>query len=200
MALPAEQLTKNEEILEAARAVFILHGIRKATMDDIAKTINITRTALYYYYKNKQELLAAVLDQEILAYRGDLADAVGRTKPPVEKLVAVSSCYCDFHRTIMSFFKFDTGDYIDNYEMLKDFRESVLNTNEVAIMGVLSHDPDISSAARAGRAARLLGMALRGVVFNSMDMDRGSLRRALAHMCRIFYFGLRGLPRDISKP
>jgi len=54
MALPAEQLTKNEEILEAARAVFILHGIRKATMDDIAKTINITRTALYYYYKNKQ--------------------------------------------------------------------------------------------------------------------------------------------------
>lgn len=199
MNVPVEQISKNEEILEAARAVFVRYGVKKATMDDIAKMIPITRTALYYYYKNKQELLAAVLDQELAIYESRLHDAVEREKLPVDKLVAFSSCYCDFHRSMMSFFKFDSAVYIENFDLMRDMRARVLNLNESAILGIVARDPAVSGAVRASRAARLLGMSLKGVLFNSEDMDTASLRRALAHMCRIFYFGLHELPCDGAK-
>ena len=81
--MPVDQISKNGEILEAARTVFIRHGIKKATMDDIAKMITITRTALYYYYRNKDDLLGAVLNQEIQAYERGLDAAVGRIDEPV---------------------------------------------------------------------------------------------------------------------
>jgi AcrR family transcriptional regulator len=199
MPLPVDQSTKNDEILEAARTVFIRHGIKKATMDDIAKMISITRTALYYYYKNKQDLLTAVLDQEIYTYERDLDDAIGRIVTPVEKLAALSSCYCDFHTSIRSLFKFDSGDYLDNYDLLKTFKVRVLNVNENAIRKILEDDPYLSGTVRAGRYARLLGMSLRGVLFNSADMDDESRRSALGHMCSIFYYGLGAMPRNTAK-
>lgn len=196
MALPVDQLTKNEEILEAARAVFIRHGIKKATMGDIAKMITITRTALYYYYKNKEDLLTAVLDHEIRAYERNLEDAAVRSDKPVEKLAALGSSYCAFHDSVRSLFKFDSGDYLDNYNLLKGFKERVLNANETAIARILAGDTALSGQVRAARHARLLGMSLRGVVFNSVDMEEADRRSAITHLCRIFYYGLGAMPRN----
>jgi len=43
-------------IREAAR-VFNLRGPSRASLDEIAANLNITKPALYYYFKNKEELL-----------------------------------------------------------------------------------------------------------------------------------------------
>jgi AcrR family transcriptional regulator len=188
--MPVDQISKNGEILEAARAVFIRHGIKKATMDDIAKMIPITRTALYYYYRNKDDLLRAVLDQEIEAYGRDLDHAVGQAGALVEKLAALSGCYCDFHDSIRSLFKFESENYMENYNLLKSFKDRVLDLNEAVIAGVLDTDPAVAGVARAGSHARLLGMSLRGILFNTADLDDEGRRRVLAQACRIFYHGL----------
>ena len=168
-------------------------------MDDIAKMITITRTALYYYYRNKDDLLGAVLNQEIQAYGHGLEAAVGRIDEPVEKLVALSSCYCDFHASIRSLFKSDSDNYPDNYELLKSFKDRVLDVNEAAIANILHGDPSVAAAARAGGHARLLGMSLRGILFNTAGMDDEGRRSALARMCRIFYYGLGALPPTDAK-
>lgn len=50
------QLKKHAVIAEAARA-FGRHGYKNVTLDEIAKALNVTKPALYYYFKNKQELV-----------------------------------------------------------------------------------------------------------------------------------------------
>lgn len=50
------QLKKDAVIAEAARA-FGRHGDKNVSLDDIAKILNVTKPALYYYFKNKQELI-----------------------------------------------------------------------------------------------------------------------------------------------
>jgi len=46
-----------EQILQAAKQLFSVHGLHKVTMDDVAKAIGKGRSSLYYYYKSKDEYL-----------------------------------------------------------------------------------------------------------------------------------------------
>jgi len=40
----------HEQILQEAKLLFSHYGINKTSMEDIAKAINKTKSALYYYY------------------------------------------------------------------------------------------------------------------------------------------------------
>src|SRR5690554_8188928 len=50
-----EQL--KEAILEAASLLFIEQGFPGTSMVDIANAMGVTRTAIYYYFRNKQDIL-----------------------------------------------------------------------------------------------------------------------------------------------
>ena len=50
------QLKKKAVIIEAARA-FGRRGGADVSLDEIAAALNVTKPALYYYFKNKQELI-----------------------------------------------------------------------------------------------------------------------------------------------
>jgi AcrR family transcriptional regulator len=46
-----------EEILCAARALFLEHGVENVTTRQIAARVGISQTALYVYFKSKDEML-----------------------------------------------------------------------------------------------------------------------------------------------
>ena len=50
------QLKRNALLREAARA-FSARGYHDTSLDDVAKMLGVTKPALYYYVKNKQEIL-----------------------------------------------------------------------------------------------------------------------------------------------
>jgi len=47
-------------ILDAAVRVFYQNGVSKATLEDIAQKANVTRGAIYWHFKNKIEIFAAL--------------------------------------------------------------------------------------------------------------------------------------------
>lgn len=58
-----EAQATREAILEAAAKVFVDKGVAKATLDAIAKEAGVTRGAIYWHFKNKLEVFAALHDQ-----------------------------------------------------------------------------------------------------------------------------------------
>lgn len=52
---------RQQQILDAAIAVFARYGVRKATMGDIAEQAGISRQTLYARYSNKEEIIAAAM-------------------------------------------------------------------------------------------------------------------------------------------
>src|ERR1700722_18363706 len=54
-----------EQILQAAKQLFTVHGFAKVTMDDVAKAVGKGRSSLYYYYKNRDEIFDAVVNMEV---------------------------------------------------------------------------------------------------------------------------------------
>ena len=77
-----------EQILQAAGQLFHKYGLHKVTMDDVAKAIGKGRSSLYYYYKSKEEILAAVMCHELDSMLDEVARAVDQVFSVEEKIFA----------------------------------------------------------------------------------------------------------------
>lgn len=60
-----EKLARQKEILNAARELFVSNGYADTTLDDIAKKAEFGKGTIYNYFNNKEELVAAIMDQMI---------------------------------------------------------------------------------------------------------------------------------------
>lgn len=56
---------KEEQILEATRKLFGKYGYKRVSMDEIAKTANVTKRTVYSYFKSKEEILKYFLNEEV---------------------------------------------------------------------------------------------------------------------------------------
>jgi AcrR family transcriptional regulator len=77
-----------DQILQAAKQLFQLHGFRRVTIDDIAKAIGKARSSLYYYYKTKEDILDAVITADISELMTAINLEVNRARSVEEKLNA----------------------------------------------------------------------------------------------------------------
>lgn len=56
---------KEEQIIESARELFIKYGIKKTSMDEIAKNAGITKKTVYSYFTSKDELILYFIKEEL---------------------------------------------------------------------------------------------------------------------------------------
>ena len=61
-----EESAKRRQIIDGARAVFLARGFDAASMSDIAKAAGVSKGTLYVYFKDKDELFAAIVQSECL--------------------------------------------------------------------------------------------------------------------------------------
>ncbi|MEA5079855.1 MAG: TetR/AcrR family transcriptional regulator [Anaerolineaceae bacterium] len=54
-----------EKILESAKSLFIEHGYHGLAMREIAEALGVTKPALYYHFKDKEELFLAILHKNL---------------------------------------------------------------------------------------------------------------------------------------
>jgi AcrR family transcriptional regulator len=77
-----------QQILEAARRLFQVHGLHKVTMDDVAKAIGMGRSSLYYYYKSRDEIFDAVINIDIQEMLNAITIAVKKAKSAEQQIYA----------------------------------------------------------------------------------------------------------------
>lgn len=74
-------------ILDAALAEYLDHGLRRTSVDDIARRAGIGRATIYRRFPNRDELLQAVLVREARRFFGDIAAATADLPTLAERLV-----------------------------------------------------------------------------------------------------------------
>jgi len=60
-----EYLRKRQEIMSAARTLFIAKGLRNTTLDEIAEASAFAKGTIYNYFTNKDDLFLAIIQQLI---------------------------------------------------------------------------------------------------------------------------------------
>jgi len=74
-AAPADDdSAKRRQIIEGARAVFLAQGFDAASMNDIARAAGVSKGTLYVYFKHKEQLFEAIVEQECQAQAEGIFD------------------------------------------------------------------------------------------------------------------------------
>ena len=85
----AKREARKQEILAAAMAVFAQKGFDGASMDDIVQASGLSKGGLYWHFRSKDELIAAVLSQffsQEMAALDALLPAEGPAAQKLQKL------------------------------------------------------------------------------------------------------------------
>lgn len=77
---------KRLEILKSAAAAFRHRGYYGASVDEIARALHMTKGNLYYYFRDKEEILFACHEYALDLLLKVLERVEGRPYPPEEKL------------------------------------------------------------------------------------------------------------------
>jgi TetR/AcrR family transcriptional regulator len=83
-------------ILKAAVHEFAQEGVSGARTDAIARSAGVNKALLYYYFKDKDALYQAVLDQVFSGVRSAIHNALSQNLPPREKLASYVCAHFDY--------------------------------------------------------------------------------------------------------
>ena len=83
-------------ILKAAAGEFAEHGVAGARTDAIAREAGVNKALLYYYFKDKETLYGAVLDEAFSGLKAQVFRALDGDQTPREKVLAYVGAYFDF--------------------------------------------------------------------------------------------------------
>lgn len=59
-----EENAKRRQIIAGARAVFLAQGFDAASMNDIARAAGVSKGTLYVYFKHKEQLFEAIVEEQ----------------------------------------------------------------------------------------------------------------------------------------
>ncbi len=83
-------------ILQAAAKEFAEHGIAGARTDAIARQAGVNKALLYYYFKDKEKLYGAVLDNAFAGMKAKVLQALESDQTSRQKILAYVGAYFDF--------------------------------------------------------------------------------------------------------
>ncbi len=97
-------MDRKEEILNAASKAFDKYGLLKTKLEDIAKECGIKKTALYYYFKSKAEIIQTMFLRDIEKLKSLGISKINKKKSAIEKLETYLYVRTESIRYMMKYF------------------------------------------------------------------------------------------------
>ncbi|HLW01670.1 MAG TPA: TetR/AcrR family transcriptional regulator [Ktedonobacterales bacterium] len=159
---PATEDRRNQ-ILEAALKVFGEKGFNGATNKNIADAAGVSAGLIYFYFKNKEDLLFAILEHRVAPGNFPLPLEHMQTFPPEQVL------------TMIAHYGLSRLDNMDTMNVFRIFMGEAVRSEEIRALANIN-------------ASRLIG-TLAGYL--ESQMEQGRLRRADPMLCaQTFLAGL----------
>ena len=81
-----EDPAKRRQILEGARRAFVRTGFDAASMNDVTRESGVSKSTLYVYFRSKEDLFAALIDEERDRYFAEMEALLVDPERPAETL------------------------------------------------------------------------------------------------------------------
>jgi len=99
-----EKAERKAQILAAARTLLFSKGLAGTSVHGIAALVELSATAIYRHYQNKDEIIFALSEEGLQLLHADITQAVAGARQPVRKLKAIAMAYRDFSRDQKDYF------------------------------------------------------------------------------------------------
>lgn len=118
MILAKDDIIK-DDILKEAQKLFQQFGVKKTTMEDIARAMGKGKSTLYYYYCSKEEIFDAVILKEMDEVSERVHAAVEKAESAEEKLKAFTLTRLRAVQKRANLYKIVRGEMQDRIHCLK---------------------------------------------------------------------------------
>jgi len=165
-----------QRILQAAIKAFDKYGLRKTTMRDIAESAGMSKSSLYYYFRDKKKILSSVIRQEAKTLIGKLSMAVQKAASPQDKLRAYVITRMRLLFQLSIYYASLTEAYLEQYAFIEQEREAFTDFENTSIQNILSEgiNTGVFRITEVFTTAKMIiiimkGMELRLIIGKSMD-------------------------------
>lgn len=110
---------RKEQIIKAALKRFSHFGIGKTTMNEIAEDSSISKGNIYYYFPDKNALIAEVVKELLGQFDKLIKKRLAKTKSTLEALEQVQICKVEFFEKYYMLHVFEGIDCTSGSESLK---------------------------------------------------------------------------------
>lgn len=99
-----EKNKRRKQILDAARALLLENGIKDASVGRIAKKAELGVGTIYFYYRNKEEIFAALQQEGLAILTMTIREIYEKEKDPAHRLKKIAGAYLQFSREYKNYF------------------------------------------------------------------------------------------------
>lgn len=124
-------------VIQAAKSIFARYGFKKTTMDEIAKATHLAKSSIYHYFRSKEEIFEAILEQEMQTLMADVRQAVMAENSPPEKLRAFFRSRLHAIQNATNFYSVFIDEYFEHYTYIEGLRKSFDAQEMKFVAGIL---------------------------------------------------------------
>lgn len=108
-----------DDIIREAQKLFQTYGLKKTTMEDIAKALGKGKSTLYYYYQSKEQIFEEVLQKELQEVFIQTQFAVETVDSAEEKLKIFAVTRIKVLSNMLNLYRLVCGDFVENASCAK---------------------------------------------------------------------------------
>jgi AcrR family transcriptional regulator len=136
MNLVKDELIK-EEILQSVQQLFQQYGLKKTTMEDIAKAMGKGKSTLYYYFCSKEEIFDAVIFREMIEVFNTTKLAVENAISAEDKLKTFTMSKIVALKQKINLYKIVSVDIIGNGHRIKHLHQEFIAQEVTLVTNIL---------------------------------------------------------------
>jgi TetR/AcrR family transcriptional regulator of autoinduction and epiphytic fitness len=192
---------RQERVLAVALEAFGRYGFRKASMDEIARSADISRQGLYLHFSNKEALFRAAVRQELETALGEVAGCLDEEGVGLERRV-VAAMDAWLGRYVGSMLASDIGNLLQNPAMqLGDMVDPVSAAFDDRLAAAIAAAMSQSDRRRLGVTPDEIAGALRTVaqgakyLSNARSESREECVARMAAAVRVVFAGFGAMAK-----
>ncbi len=187
---------KRDRILKAAASVFSRRGFYNARVSEIAKVANVAEGTIYLYFKNKDDILISLFEEEMANIIRDMKEEVSgidNTEGKIRKFIEKHLALIDENRELAEVLQIELR---GGYKFMKEYKGTKFNDYLNIISTIIQQGQkkgDIRKDIIPGIAKRVLFGALDEIssYWVLSKVKRYSLSVTAEVICNIFMNGVK---------
>ncbi|WPU91926.1 TetR/AcrR family transcriptional regulator [Mucilaginibacter sabulilitoris] len=93
-------MSQLERIIHGSEDLFLRAGIKSITMDDIARHLGMSKKTIYQFFKDKNDLVTAVVRRKLKEDEDQMADIISKSENVIEEMINMMKCSEDIFSRI----------------------------------------------------------------------------------------------------
>lgn len=181
-----------EKILKISLELFFKYGIKRVTMDDIAKELGMSKKTIYQFYKEKDDLVNQLCEIELQKQNVEFAQLQVEATDPIHEIILISEKLKNMLQPINPMFfvdlqKFYPAGYAQ-FQKFKEYCSSTLILKNIKVgveSGLYRKDIDVEFTAQYRMAQ--VDMMMFG---NYFSYDKISFRKSHELVLDMFVYSI----------